>query len=161
MSHAPNELAAQVVSRLDERGLTLSVAEAGTGGLIGHLITQVPGCSRVFPGGIIAYSNDLKQAIGVSPHVLVAHGAVSPEAAIALAEAIRTFAGTDIGLGLTSIAGPTGGSDTKPIGLTYIAVSDGPRALSEEHRFEGDRSGNIRLSAEAALRLVLRFLAED
>jgi PncC family amidohydrolase len=136
------------------------VAEAGTGGLIGYVITEVPGCSRVFPGGIIAYGNGLKLAIGVPEDVLRKHGAVSAEAALAMAKTVRSFAKTDLGLALTSIAGPTGGSPEKPVGLTFIAVTDGGRSMSDEHTFAEDRSGNMRRSAEAALELTLRFLGD-
>jgi PncC family amidohydrolase len=153
------QLAAEVVERLTERGQTLALAEAGTGGLIGYLITLVPGCSRVFPGGVIAYSNDMKIAMGVPETTLARFGAVSAEAAEELAASARLFAGSLLGLGLTSIAGPGGGSAEKPVGLTHIAVTDGERTLSEEHVFGEDRDGNMTLSAEAALRLVLRFVA--
>lgn len=156
---ALRSLAAEVVERLGQRGQTLAVAEAGTGGLIGYEITLIPGCSRVFPGGVIAYSNDTKMAMGVPEATLQRYGAVSAEAAEEMASAARIFAGSTLGLGLTSIAGPGGGSADKPAGLTYIAITNGDRTIADKHTFEEDRDVNITRSAEAALNLVMRFLA--
>lgn len=145
---------------MKSRGLTLGTAEATTGGLIGHLLTEVPGSSAAYAGGAATYDNRLKEQIGVPAEVLKEHGAVSAEAAEALACGVREWAGTSLGLAETGIAGPTGGAEDRPVGLFYIALSDGERTVSERHVFGDDRSENKRRCAEAALRLLLRYLSE-
>lgn len=154
---ALNRLAAEAVARLKERGLTVATAEATTGGLIGHLLTGVPGSSAVFRGGVAPYSNHLKRQIGVARAALEKHGAVSREAAEALAIAVRVWAGADLGLAETGIAGPTGGADERPVGLFWIAVA-GPDVRGERFVFEHDRAGNHRACAEAALRMLIAAL---
>ncbi|HET8945308.1 MAG TPA: nicotinamide-nucleotide amidohydrolase family protein, partial [Dehalococcoidia bacterium] len=104
-----NQLAADAVSRLSRRRRTLAVAESSTGGLIGHLITEVPGGSSVFLGGVIAYADRLKEQLGVPADVIASRGAVSAEVAGAMAEKVRVSAGADYGLAVTGIAGPSGG----------------------------------------------------
>ena len=141
-----------------ERGLTLAVAESSTGGLLGHLITEVPGSSAVFLGGVIAYHNRLKEQLGVSRETLEREGAVSGAAAGAMAEGARRRTGADIGLAVTGIAGPGGGTETKPVGLTYVALDADGTALNERHVFQGDRSANKAAAAQAALALLLRYL---
>ena len=154
---ALNRLAAEAVARLKERGLTVATAEATTGGLIGHLLTGVPGSSAVFRGGVAPYSNHLERQIGAPSSVLTQHGAVSREAAESLAKAVREWAGADIGLGETGIAGPTGGTEDRPVGLFWIAISRADVG-SERFAFEHDRAGNHRACAEAALRLLIAVL---
>jgi PncC family amidohydrolase len=137
----------------------VATAEATTGGLIGHLLTSVPGSSAVFRGGVAPYSNAMKRAIGVTPEVLTEFGAVSREAAESLATAARTWAGADIGLAETGIAGPTG----RTPGLFWIAVGmgpspDSPSVRSERFIFDGDRVANHRSAAKAALRMLLDSL---
>lgn len=141
--------------------MTVAVAESSTGGLIGHLLTEVPGSSAVFPGGVIAYHNRLKEALGVTAATLAAHGAVSAQAAEAMAQAVRRWARTDISVAETGIAGPTGGSAEQPVGLFYVALSDGGPIRSERIIAEGDRSSNNQASARAALQMLLRRLQED
>jgi PncC family amidohydrolase len=163
-------LAGQLVRLLQERSLTLAVAESCTGGLIGHLLTDVPGSSRVFPGGVVAYGNRPKQdLLGVPAELLRTHGAVSGEAALAMAEGVRRSMQTDLGVGVTGIAGPTGGSAEKPIGTVYIAYA-GPGGMEvERHVWESApdagtedgsalREHNKHKSALAALALVLRMV---
>lgn len=152
------QLAVDAVAALKSRALTVAIAEATTGGLIGHLLTSIPGSSAVFRGGVAPYSNAMKRAIGVSPELLAESGAVSREVAEALATAVRTWAGADIGLAETGIAGPTGGTPERPLGLFWIAVSDGHGVRIERFVFDGDRAGNHRSAAEAALRMVLDAL---
>lgn len=152
---------ADAIVALKERGLTLATAEATTGGLIGHLLTEVPGSSAAYAGGAAAYHNRLKQRIGVSANVLKEHGAVSREAAEAMAAGVRDWAGTSLGLSETGIAGPTGGTAERPVGLFHIALADGERIVSERHVFSGNRSGNKMRCAQAALRLLLRYLSES
>lgn len=148
-------LAAEAVAALRERGLTIATAEATTGGLIGHLLASVPGSSAVFRGGVAPYSNDLKRAIGVSAKTLDLLGAVSQGAAEELASAVCRWANADIGLAETGMAGPTG----REPGLFWIALYVGkgarPGVRSKVFRFTGDRLGNQRSCAEAALRMLL------
>jgi nicotinamide-nucleotide amidase len=153
-------LAAQVLARLEERGMTLATAESITGGLIGHVLTETPGSSRVFLGGVIAYDNRLKESIGVPVQTLTEHGAVSEESAVAMAKGIRDWSGADIGLATTGIAGPGGATETKPVGLTFIAMANEASAICEQHEWSGDRASNKISTAEAALRLILRRLNE-
>lgn len=151
-------LAREALQLLVERGLTLAVAESCTGGLLGHLITQVPGSSAAFLGGMIAYHNRLKEQLGVPPEVLQEKGAVSAETAREMAQGALRQTGADIALAVTGIAGPTGGTPEKPVGLTYIALAAPDSLLCERHVWKGDRRQNKSASARAALELLLRHL---
>lgn len=144
---------------LQMRGATLAVAESCTGGMLGKRISSVSGCSRHFLGGAIVYSNDMKTLFAnVPPMLIEAHGAVSHEVAQALAEGIRDECRATMGVGITGIAGPTGGTPEKPVGLVFVGVSDGKRTEVVERQFPGDRE-RIRLFAtQQALDLVRRFL---
>jgi PncC family amidohydrolase len=152
-------LAADAVAALAAKGLTLATVEATTGGLIGHLLTEIPGSSRVFRGGVAPYANSLKRAIGVPASLLAEHGAVSREAAEALASAVREWAGANIGLAETGIAGPESAGQDRPAGLFWIAVADAGQVRSERFVFGGDRSENRRACAEAALNMLLDALS--
>jgi PncC family amidohydrolase len=166
-----NTLAEQVVKTLTDAGLTVAVAESCTGGLVGHLLTDVPGSSRVFPGGIVAYANRPKrELLGVPADVLQAHGAVSAEAVAAMAEGVRRALGTDIGVAISGITGPTGGSEEKPIGTVFIACAAPSGLTVERHQWTDDgaeepsgthRERNKQKSAAAALDLVLRSVSRD
>ena len=159
MSLEPLEV--QVGALLKARNWTLALAESCTGGLVGHRITEVPGSSIFFLGGIVAYAYDVKERqLGVSHDALYGCGAVSPETALEMARGARRAFGADIGLSTTGIAGPTGGTPDKPVGLVYIALSASDRERCEKHVWESDRSGNKALSAEAALDLLRRCLEE-
>lgn len=153
-------MAAEAVALLRERRLHVATAEATTGGLVGHLITGVPGSSAVFTAGVAPYSNHAKRLIGVPAETLEQYGAVSAEAATALAIAVRELAGVDIGLAETGIAGPGGGTDTRPAGQFFIALASSRGASCEPHRFHYDRNGNRRACARAALRLLISHLQE-
>ncbi len=153
-------LARQVIMTLEMTHSTLAVAESSTGGLIGHLLTEVEGCSAVYFGGTIAYANQLKEKLGVPRDMLDKYGAVSPEVAAAMARGVRDQAGAGIGLAVTGIAGPNGGTPAKPAGLTYIALADETRVTNEVHRFSGERARNKLRSAEMALQLVQKHLME-
>jgi len=145
---------------LAERGWTLAVAEGDTGGVLLAWLTAVPGSSAVVLGGVVAYHDDLKrEVLGVSPALIEQHGAVSAEAAEAMARGIRRLAAADVGLATTGIAGPGGGTATKAVGLAYVAAA-GPRGQLRMHGFQwqGDRAANRQSSAEAALRLALDLL---
>ena len=149
------DLAATIGELLVERGWTLGVAESCTGGLICHSITNVPGSSTFFVGGIVSYANSVKEEIlGVPKNVLAAHGAVSQRVALSMAQEVRRALGTDVGIGVTGIAGPTGGSPEKPVGTVFIALSSPLGDEARHYTWDSDREGNKRLSAEEALSLL-------
>ena len=153
--------AQRIIRFLIDRRLTLAVAESCTGGLIGHLLTEAPGSSQAFWGGVVAYHNRAKVAIlGVDERLLDREGAVSDAVARAMAEGVRRLFGADIGLAVTGIAGPTGGTAEKPVGLAYVALADGVSTRCERHLWTGNRSENKRRSAEAALEMALKCLPE-
>jgi nicotinamide-nucleotide amidase len=138
---------------------TLAVAESCTGGMIAQRITSVAGSSRSFLGGAIAYSNELKTAFaGVPPELIARQGAVSADVAEALAYGIRRYTGATLGLGVTGIAGPGGGTEAKPVGLVYIALSDAQKTDSIERTFRGDRDRIRQWATQQALDLVRRRL---
>jgi nicotinamide-nucleotide amidase len=148
-----------VLYYLGLRQATLSVAESCTGGMIAQRITQVPGSSRSFVGGAIVYSNALKISFAnVPPDVLASHGAVSPEVAEALAKGIRQRTGSTLGLGVTGIAGPTGGTEAKPVGRVYIALSDAQKTEVLEKNFRGNRDRVRQWATQQALDLIRRRL---
>jgi PncC family amidohydrolase len=154
-----NPLAAEAIEALKERGLKVATAEATCCGLIGGLLTSVPGSSAVFLGGVAPYSNRLKQTIGVPKEVLEEHGAVSARAADAMAMAVREWSGADVGLAETGIAGPGGGSPDRPVGLFFIAVATAGGVRCERLVFEGSREENREQCAEEALRLLVEVVA--
>jgi PncC family amidohydrolase len=139
-----------------ERGLTVATAESCTGGLVASAITDVSGSSGYFRGSIVAYADETKRdVLGVGAEVLGAHGAVSAQVARAMALGARERLAVDLAVSVTGIAGPGGGSDEKPVGLTYIAAADGVGVEVRRHQWVGDRAANKRSSAEAALALLL------
>ncbi len=151
------DLARQLQRTCLDAGLTVGTAESCTGGRVAHRITSIPGSSGYFLGAIVSYADRVKiETLGVPPDVLATHGAVSAQVALAMATGIRERLTTDLGVGITGVAGPDGGSDEKPVGLVYVGVSD--RLGSDVRRFHwaGDRAANIEASATEAL----RFLAE-
>jgi competence/damage-inducible protein CinA-like protein len=144
---------------LQMRNAKLAVAESCTGGMIAERITSVPGSSRYFLGGAVVYSNDLKTLFAdIPPLMIEAHGAVSREVALALAENIREICNADIGVGVTGVAGPGGGTEEKPVGLVYVAVTDGHKQEVVQRRFFGDRDRVRRWASQQALDLVRRML---
>lgn len=157
-----DETLESVVGRLlRARGLTVSLAESCTGGLVGHRLTQVPGSSAYFERGFIVYSNEAKHALlGVPASMLKEHGAVSAPCAEAMARGARERAGTDVGVSVTGIAGPDGGTPTKPVGTVFIGLADRAGAVVERYRFDRDREGNKALSAVRALDLLRRRCLE-
>jgi len=155
----PESLEARVGEALRRRGLTLAAAESCTGGLIGHRLTNIPGSSDYFLGGIVAYAYDAKERLlGVHHRTLYEHGAVSRETVVEMARGARQALGADIGLAVTGIAGPTGGLPGKPVGLTWIAISTREGEKTEERIWQGDREENKRRSAEAAMEMLLTEL---
>jgi len=144
---------------LQMRNAKLAVAESCTGGMIAERITSVPGSSRYFLGGAVVYSNDLKTLFAdIPPLMIEAHGAVSKEVALALAENIREICNADIGVGVTGVAGPGGGTEEKPVGLVYVAVTNGHKQEVVQRRFFGDRDRIRRWASQQALDLVRRML---
>ena len=152
----------EIIGRmLRKRGWMLSIAESCTGGLIGHRITNVPGSSDYFDGGVITYSNDAKrELLKVPEEIIRTYGAVSRQTAVAMAEGIRKLRGVEVGIGVTGIAGPAGGTAAKPVGLVYIALSSPVRVECKEFRFDGDREMIKLQASEAALNMIRRLLEE-
>ncbi len=155
----PAPLEVTVGQWLLQHHLTLSTAESCTGGLIGHRLTNVPGSSDYFPGGIIAYANDIKEhVLGVSQQTLETHGAVSAETALEMARGARRLLNTDVAISVTGIAGPGGGTADKPVGLVYIAVAAPDFERVERFVWNQNREGNKWETTEAALHLVQEYL---
>jgi PncC family amidohydrolase len=155
-----NQPLAQLVARLQalclERRLTLATAESCTGGLVAKLITDVPGSSGYFRGGIVAYANETKERLlGVPADLLAAHGAVSAQVARAMAQGATARTGASLAVAVTGVSGPGGGTAAKPVGLTYVAVAHAGGVEVRRHSWAGDRSANREASARAALELLL------
>jgi nicotinamide-nucleotide amidase len=150
------ELAVRLQARCTALGLTVATGESCTGGLVAHALTEVPGSSGYVRGGIVAYADLVKTALlGVPADVLEAHGAVSAQVAVAMAEGARVRLGTDLGVGVTGVAGPDGGTEAKPVGLVYVAVAGLGAPVVRRYQWSGDRSENKRDSAAAAIELLL------
>jgi nicotinamide-nucleotide amidase len=148
-----------VLYYLGLRQATLAVAESCTGGLVAQRITAVPGSSRSFLGGAVVYSDPLKTSFAnVPPELIAQHGAVSAEVAAAMAEGIRKRTGATLGLAVTGIAGPTGGTESKPVGLVYFAVSDAQKTDSYNRTFRGDRDRVRQWASQQALDLIRKKL---
>jgi len=159
MSDEVSELVEELSSVLDERGLRLAVAESCTGGGLAQAITRRPGVSSYFLGGVVSYANEVKeQLLGVPSDVLDTVGAVSEPTARAMAEGVRKLLGTDLGVGITGIAGPGGATPDKPVGLVYIAAASPDRTLVRRDVWPGDRDAVRASSVRAALGLCLEIL---
>ncbi len=144
---------------LEMRGATLAVAESCTGGLLAERITSIPGSSRYFLGGAVVYDDSLKTKLaGVPPLLIAEHGAVSGQVAVALAEGIRERCKARLGVGVTGIAGPGGGTEQKPVGLVFVAVADGVKTEVLERKFPGDRERIRHWATQQALDVVRRKL---
>lgn len=138
------------------RGLTVATAESCTGGLLAAVITDVPGSSAYFRGSVVAYADATKVALlDVPEATLEAHGAVSAQTARAMASGIRTRLGVSMAISVTGISGPDGGSDEKPVGLTYIGLADDGASDVRRHAWTGDRASNRHDSVRAALRWLI------
>ncbi len=136
-------------------GLTIACAESCTGGLLTSTLTDVPGSSSYVMGSIVSYSNDVKsRVLHVSEDTLASYGAVSEETAREMAEGVRKLMGTDIGVGITGIAGPDGGSAEKPVGLVYIATANSAQTIVQKNIFLGTRIENKRAAVEKALAMI-------
>ncbi len=159
MSEAVISLEQEVGNLLRRKGLTLGVVESATGGLLSHLITNVPGSSDYFKGSITAYSNEVKiKVAGVSETSLSQYGAVSYQVAEEMAQGGRKLLATDICLADTGIAGPGGATPEKPLGLFYIGLSCESGTESQKHSFPGNREQNKLDAANAALRWLKEYL---
>jgi len=153
------DLAAVMLEKLRSLGLKLAVAESCTGGMLGERITSIPGSSDVFLGGIIAYHNDVKvKALGVRAEDIERYGAVSEQVALQMASGVRERMGADVGVAVTGIAGPGGGTPDKPVGLVWISVH-GPDAKARRFHVGGDRAEIRQRAAQAALEMVRRALS--
>lgn len=151
-------LEAVVARGLQEHRATIAVAESCTGGMLAARLTNVPGSSAYFRGGVVSYSNDLKSAWACVPKELIeAKGAVSAEVALAMAHGVRAQANATLGVGITGIAGPGGGSAEKPVGLVHIAVANETNAKERAFRFPGERDRIRHQATQAALDMVRRY----
>ena len=142
------------------KGVTLSLAESCTGGLVAKRITDIPGCSSYFLEGAVTYSDNAKvRALGVSDSLLAAEGAVSSGVAMAMARGIRRHSGSDVALAITGIAGPSGGSEEKPVGTVFLALATGSGCRSKGYRFSGEREEIRAMTSLTALDWLRRHLA--
>ena len=149
----------EVGNLLRQKGLTLGAVESATGGLISHLITNISGSSDYYKGSITAYSNEIKiKVVGVKADTINKYGAVSHQVAEEMAEGGRRVLASDICLADTGIAGPTGATPGKPVGLFYIGLSHRGGTYSQKHCFQGNREQNKRTAAEAALGWLKEYL---
>lgn len=158
-----NESLEQVVGKmLSDKGLTIAVAESCTGGLVAHRLTNVPGSSDYLLCGVVAYSNESKQRIlGVDRGLIETYGAVSAEVAQAMSEGVRRISGADIGISATGIAGPSGGSEKKPVGLMFSGISSENRTETKKLQFVEDRIINKSRMSQAVLDIIRNYLKEE
>jgi PncC family amidohydrolase len=154
-------LAEAVLELSRARGWTLATAESCTGGLVGARLTEVPGASDAYVGGIVAYSDDVKRAqLAVRAETLRQHGAVSAETAAEMATGARRALATDVAVAVTGVAGPGGGTPDKPVGLVYVTVESPDGDSTERLHLEGDRQAIRAQATDAALRLLHRHLTQ-
>lgn len=148
-----------LLSLLSEKKASVATAESCTGGLVGKLITDIPGASASYPGGLITYSNEAKiKMLNVRPETIKEHGAVSAETAAEMAEGVRRVFNSLYGISVTGVAGPDGGSAEKPVGTVFCAVSDGNKTITRKFSFRGDRESVRQRSANAALVMAFCFI---
>ena len=153
------ELAERLCRGLEAQGYLLATAESCTGGLLSHWITNTPGSSASFVGGIIAYANAIKEnALGVPSALIEEHGAVSAAVASAMARGVRASMRAQVGVAITGIAGPTGDVPGKPVGTVFVAISTPQGESCRRYQWQGDRVANKEASARAALLFLLEAL---
>ncbi len=158
-SDKDENLDAVVAGLLMENNITIATAESCTGGLISEMLTDIPGISRVFMGGAVTYSNEAKmEYLGVKAQTLESHGAVSRQTAAEMAEGIRNRLKTNIGISVTGIAGPGGGTDQKPVGLVYIGLSSDSGTVTKELRLSGNRKKIRTITALNVFDLIRRHV---
>lgn len=151
----------EIAEMLTMKGLTLAVAESCTGGLLSHQITNIPGSSSFYQGGAVAYSNVAKiEVIGVTQECIRNHGSVSERTALAMARGVMNTFSADIGIGMTGIAGPGGGTDDKPVGLVFIAISELENESVKKFQFSGSRTEIKDQAVKEALRMCKEFLEQ-
>jgi nicotinamide-nucleotide amidase len=154
-----DRIASVVGQKLKESGKSVSTAESCTGGLIAHLITSISGSSAYFNGSVVAYSNQVKiDQLGVSDKSLLAHGAVSEEVVIQMAEGVRKALKTDYSIAVSGVAGPDGGTPDKPVGTVWIAVATPIRTIAKKYMFGQNRERNIEIAANTALNMLRKEL---
>jgi nicotinamide-nucleotide amidase len=154
-----DDLAATVLALLRSRKMTVAVAESCTGGLLGARITEIPGASDVMLGGIIAYANEVKEAqLGVLKATMVEHGAVSEQTVREMATGVRTRFGASIGIAISGVAGPGGGSAEKPVGTVCFGLDVNGEVSSVRSALVGDRTEIRQRAAQAALNAIRRFV---
>jgi len=155
----PEPLEVKVGDLLRQQGLRLAVAESCTGGLIGHRLTNIAGASTYYMGSVTAYAYEAKvRLLGVRWETLEAHGAVSRETVLEMARGVRRALAADIGISVSGIAGPTGGTPDKPVGTTWIGLSAGDEHEAWRYVWEGDRLQVKEKSAQQALLLLVEYL---
>lgn len=152
----------QVGALLRRSGLRLAVAESCTGGLISHMLTNVAGSSTYFVGGVISYAYETKvRLLEVKWETLEKHGAVSDKTVMEMAYGVRSAMAADIGLAVSGIAGPSGGTPEKPVGTVWIGLSSPHHEDAQHFLFQGDRLAIKEQSAQAALKMMVEFLRQD
>ena len=153
------DIAAEIGNLLRQKGITLGTVESATGGLIAHMITEVPGSSDYFKGSVVSYSNVIKKRIiGVRSDTLEKYGAVSPQVAEEMALGGKKLLDVDVCMADTGIAGPGGATPEKPVGLFYLGMANKDGAFSRRHEFSGNREQNKQDAAEAALDWLKKYL---
>ena len=156
------DLARTIGTLLKERGLTFAAAESCTGGLVGHLVTQVPGSSDYFLGSVVSYGNEVKVGLlGVGRADLESFGAVSEQVARGMLLGVLNRTGADVGLAVTGVAGPDGGTAEKPVGTVWICTGTKDSAVASRYHFRFDRKGNKMISAKAALFMLRAFIHDQ
>lgn len=161
MSLINKEILNKISLILKKRHLKIVTAESCTGGLISHILTNISGSSNYFDRGIVSYSNKAKiELLGVPEDILEKYGAVSKQVAKAMAEGVRIRSGVDIGIATTGIAGPTGGTKEKPIGLVYIAITTPDNTIVKKFQFLGNRIENKESTCNASLQMLLDIITE-
>ena len=159
MKRNPESMEVEIGRLLMQRALKLGLAESCTGGLVGHLITNVPGSSEYFMGGVISYAYEAKVSIlGVSWNTLKNYGAVSHETVLEMARGAKKIFNVDVAVSISGIAGPGGGSEDKPVGTTWVGLVATDGEWTREFHFDGDREENKASSADAALQMLLDYL---
>jgi PncC family amidohydrolase len=154
--------AEELADALTSRSWTIAVAESCTGGLVGQTITTTPGSSAYFHGGITTYSDTAKmELLGVPEECLRNHGAVSKRTALAMATGVRDAFRTDVGIAVTGIAGPGGGTEEKPVGLVFIAVAGEEDECVEELNLDGSREEIRKAATDEALKLAIEFVSDQ
>lgn len=149
----------ELLEKASSKGVRVSFAESCTGGLIGASVTSFPGASSIFMGSAVTYSNEAKMdVLGVPEDILIEHGAVSTETAVAMAKGSRRIYRSDIAVSVTGIAGPGGATETKPVGLVCIGVSSGKETYARSFVFQGDRDEVRRQTVLKALELMLESI---